>query len=96
MILLDGLRENEDESHIYATDLASWASRGAGDGRNCPYSGIVSPENWVFQGGSPFSTSDYKNGGIHGAPGPIAGAGLPFLAVGYGVYWLIKRRRKAD
>jgi hypothetical protein len=30
------------------------------------------------------------------APGPIAGAGLPFLAVGYGVYWLIKRRRKAD
>ena len=60
------------------------------------YSGIVSPENWVFQGGSPFSTSDYKNGGIHGAPGPIAGAGLPFLAVGYGVYWLVKRRRKAD
>jgi len=32
----------------------------------------------------------------HGAPGPIAGAGLPFLAVGYGVYWLIKRRRKTD
>jgi hypothetical protein len=31
-----------------------------------------------------------------GAPGPIAGAGLPFFAVGYGVYWLIKRRRKAD
>ena len=31
-----------------------------------------------------------------GAPGPIAGAGLPFLAVGYGVYWLIERRRKAD
>jgi len=28
--------------------------------------------------------------------GPIAGAGLPFLAVGYGVYWLIKRRRKTD
>ena len=26
----------------------------------------------------------------HGAPGPIAGAGLPILAVGYGVYWLIK------
>lgn len=31
-----------------------------------------------------------------GAPGPIAGAGLPILAVGYGVYWMIKRRRKAD
>jgi hypothetical protein len=60
------------------------------------YSGIVSPDNWIFQGGSPLSSNDYKSGGIHGAPGPIAGAGLPFLAVGYGVYWLIKRRRKAD
>jgi len=34
------------------------------------------------------------NGNIRGAPGPIAGAGLPVLAVGYGVYWLIKRRRR--
>lgn len=33
---------------------------------------------------------------VCGAPGPIAGAGLPFLAVGYGIFWLIKRRRKAD
>jgi len=30
----------------------------------------------------------------HAAPGPIAGAGLPVLAIGYGVYWLVKRRRK--
>jgi hypothetical protein len=34
--------------------------------------------------------------GYHGAPGPIAGAGLPILAVGYGVYWLVRRRRKAE
>jgi hypothetical protein len=31
---------------------------------------------------------------VSGAPGPIAGAGLPVLAVGYGVYWLLRRRRK--
>ena len=30
-----------------------------------------------------------------GAPGPIAGAGLPILAIGYGVYWFVKRRRKS-
>jgi len=31
------------------------------------------------------------------APGPIVGAGLPVLAVGYGVYWLVtRRRRKAE
>jgi hypothetical protein len=36
------------------------------------------------------------SGHISGAPGPIAGAGLPFLAIGYGVYWLVKRRRKVN
>jgi len=29
---------------------------------------------------------------LKGAPGPIAGAGLPVLAIGYGVYWLVRRR----
>jgi hypothetical protein len=33
---------------------------------------------------------------VSGAPGPIAGAGLPVLAIGYGVYWLVKRRRKVN
>ena len=36
------------------------------------------------------------NNGLRGAPGPIAGAGLPFLGIAYGVYWLIRRRKKAD
>ena len=31
-----------------------------------------------------------------GVPGPIAGAGLPVLAVGYGVYWLVRRRRRSQ
>jgi hypothetical protein len=31
---------------------------------------------------------------VRGAPGPVAGAGLPFLAVGYGIFWLVKRRRR--
>jgi hypothetical protein len=35
-------------------------------------------------------------GGVHGVPGPLAGAGLPFIAVGYGVYWLVRRRRRAN
>ena len=33
---------------------------------------------------------------VRGAPGPIAGAGLPVLAVGYGIYWLVRRRRNAS
>ena len=33
--------------------------------------------------------------GVHGAPGPLVGAaGFPILAAGYGVYWLVRRRRK--
>ena len=37
-------------------------------------------------------------GNARGAPAPFigAGAGLPVLAVGYGVYWLIQRRRKSQ
>jgi hypothetical protein len=44
------------------------------------------------QGGN----NNNQGGGYHGAPGPIAGASLPVLAVGFGVYWLIRRRRRAN
>jgi hypothetical protein len=33
-------------------------------------------------------------GAVVPAPGPIAGAGLPILAIGYGAYWLVKRYRR--
>ena len=33
-------------------------------------------------------------GHTHGVPGPLAGAGLPFLAIGYGAYWLVRRYRR--
>jgi hypothetical protein len=52
---------------------------------------------------SPAFADDHQRGDdndrrphFHGAPGPIAGAGLPILAAGYGVYWLVRRRRKAN
>jgi hypothetical protein len=31
---------------------------------------------------------------VRGAPGPIAGAGLSVLAIGFGAYWLAKRLRR--
>jgi hypothetical protein len=52
-----------------------------------------SPLAWVYQGGPP---TNWTTGGVHGAPGPIVGAGFPLFAVGYGVYWLLRRHRKAD
>ena len=31
-----------------------------------------------------------------GAPGPLAGAGLPVLLIGGGIYWLVRRRKKTQ
>jgi hypothetical protein len=35
-----------------------------------------------------------SNGGVRGAPGPVAGAGLPFLCVFLGIAYVIVRRRR--
>ena len=56
------------------------------------YESAFSPNDWIYQGGD---ATNWSDGGVHGAPGPVVGAGLPVLAVGLGVYWLIRRRRKS-
>jgi LPXTG-motif cell wall-anchored protein len=33
--------------------------------------------------------------GVKGAPGPLVGAGLPVLLIGGGIYWLVRRRKRA-
>jgi hypothetical protein len=51
----------------------------------------------TFSSASSGSTITVQNTSLtvpRGVPGPIAGAGLPVLAVGYGVYWLVRRRRR--
>jgi hypothetical protein len=67
------------------------------------YYDLVSPYNWIYQGGPVYLSADYKHGGLHNAPAPTSyapapaigeGAGLAVLAVS--AYWLIKRRRRKD
>ena len=35
-----------------------------------------------------------NGGNVHGAPGPLMGAGLPVLLVGGGIYWVVRRRKQ--
>jgi hypothetical protein len=47
------------------------------------------------QGGN---NNNQGGGSYHGTPGPLIGAGPVGLVigVGYGLYWLVRRRRKAS
>jgi LPXTG-motif cell wall-anchored protein len=36
-----------------------------------------------------------SGGGVKGAPGPLVGAGLPVLLIGGGIYWIVRRRKRA-
>src|ERR1700738_1661350 len=49
------------------------------------YQAHLSPDNWVYEG------SRLDNWKIHGTPGPIIGAGLPVIAIGYGAFLLFRR-----
>ena len=52
------------------------------------YESVLSPDDWVYQG-----NSHWTDGGVHGAPGPIAGAGLPVVLIG-GIFWVARRSRQ--
>ena len=58
----------------------------------------VATTGYVVHGGdSPDGGVQGAPGIVRGAPGPVAGAGLPLalIAVGYGVYRLVRRRHKS-
>jgi hypothetical protein len=44
------------------------------------------------QGGN----NNNRGGGYRGAPGPIVGAGLPVLLIGGGIYWMVRRKKRAS
>jgi LPXTG-motif cell wall-anchored protein len=34
--------------------------------------------------------------GVHGAPGPLMGAGLPVLLIGGGIYVIVRRKKRSS
>jgi hypothetical protein len=57
--------------------------------------GLLSPAFAQGQNGQGQNGQGQNGNGTYGAPAPLMGAGLPGLAIGigYGVYWLVRRRR---
>jgi LPXTG-motif cell wall-anchored protein len=41
------------------------------------------------------NNNDQGQNKTRGAPGPVIGAGLPLLLIGGGIYWIVRRRKKA-
>jgi hypothetical protein len=54
--------------------------------------GLLAHDHDHFRADRDSGRGDHDNN--RGVPGPLAGAGLPILAVGYGAYWLIRRYRR--
>ncbi|MGY2934996.1 hypothetical protein ACVWZ6_004598 [Bradyrhizobium sp. GM6.1] len=73
--------------------LAVLAATGVATSGYVFYAAGLSPFDWVYQGGSP---TNWTHGSVHGAPGPIVGAGLPLLVVAYGAYRLLRRHRRGE
>jgi hypothetical protein len=82
------------ENHGAADPLAASAGGGgAGSGGNSDgtVARLADVVGDIFGAGGP--NPGRGNSGVHGAPGPVAGAGLPVVGVAYGLYWLIRRRQ---
>ena len=55
------------------------------------YNATLSADDWIYQG-----NGQWRDGGIHAAPGPLVGAGLPGVVVVGAAYLALRRtRRKA-
>jgi LPXTG-motif cell wall-anchored protein len=42
------------------------------------------------------NNNNNQGGGVRGAPGPLVGAGLPVLLIGGGIYWIVRRKKRAS